>query len=431
MPDSSIAITGGTSLDPFSGHSIKADVYVENGRQTSSAGPQPLQIHAHDLLVAPGLIDVHVHLREPGFEQAETISSGTAAAVAGGFAAVACMPNTTPALNGPVELACVSAAEASCRVYPIACLTRDRAGQTLIDYEAARDAGAVAFSDDGTGVASDALMAEAFRRIAEIDGLVIQHCEVEDFQHGVMHLGAVSRKLGVSGIDPLSEELMIARDLVLAERYGARYHVAHISTARAVELVRRAKRDGIPVTTEVCPHHLLLTDEACRGLDPNYKMHPPLREPTDVEACIAGVLDGTIDCLVTDHAPHPASSKNKGFEAAPPGIIGVESSLALCADALVHTKRIDWMELVRLMSTAPANVLRIPGGRLGVGHPADITLIDPEAEWTIDVDRFASKSRNCPFHGRNVKGKAVLTIVDGEIRYVDERARGRIVRSGG
>lgn len=420
---SSIMIKGGTILDPANHTNVVANLCVADGLISQVAVPQSAvsrTIEAAGMLVVPGLIDLHVHLREPGGEHKETIGTGTAAAVTGGFTSVGCMPNTSPALDTPDainRLSSLAAESAQCKVYPIACLTRDRAGRELVCFAALADAGVMAFSDDGDGLADDTLMSAAFETLAQLDKPVIQHCEDPKFDRGIMHQGNVSRELGLPGLSPLAEESMIARDLALAQKHNARYHVAHISTGHAVDLIRSAKASGVRATTEVCPHHLLLTDEACRTQDPNFKMHPPLRPQSDVDACIAGVADGTIDMIVTDHAPHQAAEKARGFLEAPPGIIGLETSLALVVKALVTPGHIDWYKLVELMSTAPARIFSLPGGTLTVGSPADVTIIDPHAEWTIDASKFRSKGRNCPFDGLAVTGRVVCTIVDGEIRY--------------
>lgn len=409
-------------VDPGTGLNQPADVLIEGGHiaAVGQTGSAPRIIEAAGLLVTPGLIDVHVHLRQPGGEAKETIASGTAAAVAGGFTTVACMPNTSPPLDTPErvrEVIRIAEAEGHCRVLPIACLSHGREGRQLVDFAALAAAGAMAFSDDGDGLASDALMDQAFRELAALGRVAIQHCETPDFPRGVLHDGPVARDLGLPGLHPLSEILMIARDLVLSELHRARYHVAHVSTAHGVELVRRAKQGGVPVTAEVCPHHLLLTDEACRGLDPNTKMHPPLRPAEDVAACIAGLLDGTIDLVATDHAPHTPAEKAAGFAAAPAGIIGLETALPLAVRALVEPGRLDWYRLIELLSTAPARAFQLPGGALRPGAPADVTIIDPAARWTIDPARFRSRSRNCPFAGWEVQAQVVCTIVAGQVRY--------------
>ncbi|MCH8964744.1 MAG: dihydroorotase, partial [Planctomycetes bacterium] len=381
MPErASILIKGARVVDPGSGANGPAALTITGGVISSCGSEQPRAdrvIDAAGLLVVPGLIDMHVHLREPGGEQRETIETGTAAAVAGGFSAVGCMPNTVPPADTPeIVTGILQKAQeiGSCHVYPVACLSKGRAGKELADFRALADAGAVAFSDDGDGLADNVLMASAFKALAALDRPAIQHCEDPTFTRGVMHEGEVSSDLGLPGLSPLAEEFMIARDLALAEAHDARYHIAHISTGRAVELVRAAKAGRARVTTEVCPHHLLLTDEACRTKDTNFKMHPPLRPQRDVDACVAGVVDGTIDMLVTDHAPHVAEEKARGFLEAPPGIVGLETSLALFAKALIEPGHIEWYKLIELMSTAPARIFGLPGGSLAVGSPADVTL---------------------------------------------------------
>jgi dihydroorotase len=420
----SIVFRGGRVIDPSADIDRVDDLVVRNGAIDAIGGAAPSDAAVFDasgMIVCPGLIDIHVHLRAPGGEHKETIATGTAAAAAGGFTAVACMPNTRPAIDTVETLEWVRArAEetARCRVYPIAAVTRDRKGRELTDMAALKAGGAVAFSDDGDGVEDDDVMRAAFQRARETDAVAIQHCEYKTLSAGgVMHKGEVSQRLGVPGLDPRSEEAMIERDIALVRETGARYHVAHISTAKAVDLVRRAKADGLPVTTEVCTHHLTLTDAACGEQDPNTKMHPPLRPRYDVDACIQGLIDGAIDCICTDHAPHSAEEKAVGFLKAPPGIVGLETSLALAATTLVQGEIITWPELIRLMSTAPARVLGLTGGTLAARAPADITVIDPESEWRIDPDLFLSKSRNTPFGGRIVAARAILTCVGGNVRH--------------
>jgi len=439
MPDRFV-IRGGRVIDPANGIDRVVDVVVADGKIVSVGAPNAEApagpaIDVRRLIVCPGLIDMHVHLREPGGEHKETIETGTRAAAAGGFTAVACMPNTTPAIDEPrwVEYVRARAEEVgACRVYPMAAITRGRRGRELVDMATLRGAGAVAFTDDGEGVEDDVIMREALRQAREIDVPVVQHCEFKRMSAGgVMHRGAVAERLGLPGIDPRAEEAMIARDIGLVRQTGGRYHVAHISTGRAVELVRKAKAEGLPVTAEVCTHHLLLTDEACEAGDPNTKMHPPLRGAADVEACREGLTDGTIDCLVTDHAPHTAEEKAKGFLEAPFGIVGLETALALnvramvtagasaCPASLVKTGLLSWSELIRRMSTAPAAILGVAGGSLSPGASADVTVIDPDLCWRIDPESFLSKSRNTPFAGWEVTGRAVLTLLAGGVTHRD------------
>jgi dihydroorotase len=369
---------------------------------------------------------MHVHLREPGYEHKETIETGTAAALAGGFTAVACMPNTDPPLHDDTQIEYVlrQAERASnCRVYPIGALTKGRAGAELAEMGLMVRAGAVAFSDDGDGIADANVCQRAMTYLSMFDKLLIQHCEDKLLSRGCMNGGATATRLGLPGMPAIAEDIMAQRDIALARQTGVRYHVAHVSTRGCVELVRQAKREGLPVSTEVCPHHLLLTEEACGGYDPNTKMSPPLRTQADVDACLAGVADGTIDCLITDHAPHTPSEKEIGFQEAPFGIIGLETSLALFIKALIEPKLIDWPRLIHTMSTRPAELLGVPGGTLREGSPADVTVIDPECEWTIDLEQSRSRSRNSPFDGWKVRGRATATIVGGRMAYrVHERA---------
>lgn len=420
-----ILIQGGRVIDPAGKVDRVADLLLADGKvkaigdRLSASGARI--IDAAGLIVAPGLIDIHVHLREPGDENEETIESGSAAAVAGGFTSIACMPNTQPALDdeAAIEYVCRQASRANhCNVYPIGAITKERRGEELAEMGQMVRAGAVAFSDDGVGIAKTGIMYRALQYLLMFGKPLLQHCEDADMAAGgVMNGGETSVRLGLPGINPIAEELMIQRDLTLVRQIGTPYHVCHISTAGAVELVRQAKRDGLPVTTEVCPHHLLLTEEACASFDTNYKMNPPLRTREDIQACLQGVVDGTIDCLVTDHAPHAVAEKELEFLDAPFGIIGLETSLATFAGALVHSGLLDWPALIERMTILPARVLSLNKGTLAVGADADITLIDPDMEWTIDTRGFKSKGRNCPFHGDTVRGRAVATMVDGEIKY--------------
>jgi len=422
-----ILIRNGRVIDPSQQIDEVADLAIADGRITAFGRGAPRSadevIDAAGLIVAPGLIDMHVHLREPGFEEKETIETGTAAAAAGGFTAVACMPNTDPPLDSDAHVEFVlrqAARTASTRVYPIGALTRGRAGQELAEIGLMVRAGAVAFSDDGHGVQDAGVCLRAMQYLSMFGKLFIQHCEDRSLSgRGCMHADVTATRLGLPGLPAVAEEVMAQRDITLARLTGVRYHVAHVSTAGTVELVRRAKADGLPVSTEVCPHHLLLTDEACGGYDPNFKMNPPLRSAADVQACVAGVREATIDCLVSDHAPHSRQEKELGFQDAPFGIVGLETALPLFIKALIEPKAIDWPRLIHALSTRPAELLSVPGGTLKVGSPADVTLIDPAAEWTIDAERFRSKSRNTPFDGWKVRGRATMTLVDGVIRHRD------------
>lgn len=409
-----LVLRGARVIDPTCARDEIADLAVIDGviRETPRSGAK--NIDASGLIVCPGLMDIHVHLREPGQMHKETIASGTAAAAAGGFTFVACMPNTTPTLDNPETIAAVvrRAREIGlCEVGVVAAITKGRAQREVTDFTPLIEAGAVAFSDDGTGVENDALMRVAFEQAAKLGATLIQHCEYRALSNGgVMHLGDVSRRLDLPGLDPRSEEAMIERDIALARETGGRYHVAHISTAKAVELVRQAKRDGLPVTAEVCTHHLLLTHEACAEKDPNTKMHPPLRTGADVEACRKGLLDGAIDCIVTDHAPHTDQEKGVGFLKAPPGIVGLETALGLVVKAMVEPGLADWPQLIGWFTTGPARVLKRPVSGLNPGNRADLTLIDPQSRWTVDASRFHSMGRNTPFDGWKLPARALATL---------------------
>ncbi|MGF1635245.1 MAG: dihydroorotase [Phycisphaerae bacterium] len=423
---SSILITNGTILDPSRLFAQRKDLLIRHDRIAAigeNLWPADVVIDATGCFVCPGLIDIHVHFREPGGEDAETIASGSAAAVAGGFTSVCCMPNTSPPLDNDaqIEFVCRQAAAAGlCNVHPIGALTVGRAGRELAEYGSMLARGAVGLSDDGTGVSDPGVMRKALQYARMFDTVVTQHCEEPTLSGGSMNAGTVSTLLGIKAVPPEAEELMIARDLLLNRRIGCRYHVQHISTAHAVELVRRAKRDGQRVSTEVSPHHLLLTDEMCRSFDTNYKMNPPLRTAEDVAACIAGVVDGTIDCLATDHAPHTQMRKAVEFDQAAFGILGMECALPLYVRALVEPGHIDWMKLIDLMSTRPAQVMRLDRGTLQPGAAADVTVIDPELQWTIDATQFKSRSRNTPFDGWDVTGRATHTIVNGRLVWTLE-----------
>jgi dihydroorotase len=419
-----ILIRGGRVIDPASSRDETADVLIADGRirQVGKVGGSAdRMIDAAGLIVCPGLIDMHVHLREPGNEEEETIATGTAAAVAGGFTTVACMPNTNPPLDNEAAIEFIfrqAARSARCNVLPIGALTKQRAGRELAEIGQMVRAGAVAFSDDGAGVANSAVMLRAMQYVGMFDKPVIQHCEDPDLAAGgVMHQGLTSTRLGLPGIPAVAEEAMIQRDILLATITGTHYHVAHISTARSIEMIREARRRGVRVTCEVTPHHLLLTDESCASYDTHYKVNPPLRSADDVAACRAGVADGTIDCLATDHAPHGAEEKDLEFQNAPFGMVGLETAVPLTIQALIHSGLIDWPKWVACWSTNPARILGLDRGTLREGAVADVTVIDPDRQWRIDTQSFLSKCRNTPFDGQQVAGQTALTIVSGGVRY--------------
>ena len=423
-----LLIRGGRVVDPSQGIDGVHDVLVRDGLVVGvgSEGAQTIgkadeTIDATGLVVSPGLVDMHVHLREPGREEDETIETGTRAALAGGFTSVACIPNTEPPIDtqSTVEFIHQKAARAdTCNVFVVGCVSRDRAGKELADIGQLVEAGAVAFSDDGAPVYDAELMRRALEYCRMFDKPILAHEEVLELSHGgVMHEGLVSLVLGLTGMPAAAEEVMIGRDIALAEVTGGRLHVMHVSTAGGVALVRAAKARGARVTAEACPHHFTLTDECLRGFDSNFKMSPPLRTADDVEAIMAGLADGTLDCIATDHAPHAREKKMLELDRAPMGILGLETAVGLSVTRLVNTGRIGWPRLIEAMSTLPARILGVNRGTLRPGAIADITLIDPNVVWQVDVQKFCSKSVNSPFQGWTLTGRAVATIVAGRVKY--------------
>jgi dihydroorotase len=420
-----ILIRGGRVVDPSRGTDGVADVYLVDGTIAAvGTGIAPDErdaetIDASGLVVSPGLIDLHVHLREPGNEDVETIATGAAAAAAGGFTAVCAMPNTDPVTDNQAAVGFIrSQGERAqkARVYPIGAISLGQKGQQLAEFGEMVGAGAVAVSDDGKPVVSSHLMRTALEYARTFGIPVADHCEDPTLTAGAsMHEGLVSTRLGLKGYPSAGEEIMVARDIVLAELTGGHVHLCHLSSRGSVELVRRAKEKGLRVTAEVCPHHYTLTHEAVEGYNTNAKMSPPLREPADRESLRQALRDGTIDVIATDHAPHHYDAKEREFEDAPNGIIGLETALALGITELVETGLLTLPELLLRMSTAPARVFGLPGGTLAVGAPADVVVIDPATRWTVQPDAFVSRSRNTPFAGRELTGRAAVTIVGGRI----------------
>lgn len=423
-----LLIQGGRVICPAQDLDAETGLLIEDGRiaaigaeAAKAAGEGVETLEAAGMIVAPGLIDMHVHFREPGKEEEETIASGAAAAVAGGFTAVAAMPNTDPPVDNEAAVAFqLQQAEraGTARVFPIGCVSHGRAGARLAEIGQMSRGGAVAFSDDGDCVRNASLMRAALQYASMFDKPIIDHCEDKDLMgRGVMHAGYWSVKLGLSGIPSAAEEIMVARDLTLAEAVGGRLHIAHVSTAGAVDLVRRAKDRGVPVTCEATIHHLTLTDEWVQTFDPNAKMNPPLCSHDDVDALREALADGTIDCIVSDHAPHAPEEKDVEFPHAPFGVIGLESALPILITQLIDHEVVSWPQAIAAMTVRPAQILGLELGTLEVGRPADVTIIDPNTEWTIDSSQFRSKSRNCPFDGWKVRGRAAVTIVGGDIKH--------------
>lgn len=373
-------------------------------------------IDASGLCAAPGFLDIHVHLRDPGFTHKEDIITGCKAAAAGGVTGVCCMPNTKPVTDSEEVLSYIldKAKDADARVYPIASITKGMLGQELNDIAALHACGAVAVSDDGRPVENGGMMLKALKEAYKAGVPVISHCEdLTIIDGGIINEGCISKELGVKGMDRASEDSITAREIVLAESSDTAIHIAHVSTKGSVQLIREAKARGVKVTCETAPHYMMMTDELLLSYNANFRMNPPLREQEDCEAIVEGVLDGTIDAIVTDHAPHAAEEK-ANFLKAPNGIVGLETSFAAACTVLVHQCGMSLLDLVKLMSTNPANLLRLPGGTLREGSLADIVLFDPDRSWTVDAEKLHSKSKNTPFDGLELTGRVVRTILGGK-----------------
>lgn len=422
-----ILIQRGRVIDPAAGIDKRADVLISKGKivrigrvDASKVARSARKIDARGKIVCPGLLDIHVHCREPGHEAEETIATAAAAAVAGGFSTIVAMPNTHPTIDNDATVQYIirQAADAGlARVLPAGAITKGREGEELAEMGIMVAAGAVAFTDDGIGVASTSVMQRALQYSGMFDATIMQHCQDPDLAGGAMNSGPMAVRLGLAGISAAGEEIMLQRDLALLGRTGGRYHVQHVSTAGAVAMIRVAKQRGLSVTAEATPHHLLLTDAACCGYDPNYKMAPPLRGLEDVEAVRQGVAEGIIDCVATDHAPHAAEEKELEFALAPDGIISLECAVGLYAKALIDTGLMDWPDLVARMTAAPAAAIGLGSGTLAADADADVTIIDPKADYTVEISRWASKSRNCPYDGWHLGARAVCTIVGGQIKF--------------
>ncbi|MBN1663203.1 MAG: dihydroorotase [Deltaproteobacteria bacterium] len=433
-----LILTGGRVVDPSLNIDAVLDISIEDGK-IAGIGPdipkEPAKsrkgmqtnvktIHLGGMIVVPGLIDMHVHLREPGFEYKETIETGSRAAAAGGFTSVACMPNTNPVNDSRSITEFIKKKAALCglvNVYPIAAVSIGSAGTNLTDFRDLRDAGAVGFSDDGKPVANSALMRRALEYASSISLPVISHCEDTLLSAGgVMNEGFAATELGLQGIPAIAEDVMTVRDIMIAAYTGAAVHIAHVSTAGSVDIIREAKKRGIRVTAETAPHYFTLTEESLREYDTFYKVNPPLRTKEDVAAVKEGLRDDTIDVIASDHAPHAATDKEVEFDLASSGMVGLETSLALSL-SLVSDGVLTLPQLIQKMSAWPAKVLNIPKGTLRIGADADITVIDTKKTWTVDRMQFRSRSRNSPFHGRQMTGRAILTIKGGKITYSDNQ----------
>jgi dihydroorotase len=431
-----LVLKGGRVVDPANGRDGLFDIVIVSGRIARVGRDLPIDADAtvvnvpSGLVVCPGLIDMHVHLREPGQEHKETVATGTAAAVAGGFTAVACMPNTSPVNDsaGVTEYILKKAAEANlARVYPIGAVSRGQAGEQLADIGELRQAGCVAITDDGRPVATAMLMRRALEYARMFDMPIIEHCEEQTLKgDGVAHEGFHASSLGLRGIPGAAESVMALRDISLAELTGGVVHIAHMSARQTLDAVRWGKGRGVRVTCEVTPHHFVLTDEMLAApvpYDTNVKMNPPLRETADRDAMLAGLRDGSVDVIATDHAPHHYDEKRVEFDHAPFGITGLETAVSLCFDRLVHTEVVSLARLIELLSVNPARILQVPGGSLSEGAPADISILAPDLSITVSVERMRSKSKNTPFNGWTLRGGVAATIVGGRVVYTNENAQ--------
>ena len=420
-------ISGVRVMDPSDGSDRIADIRIENGviaavgENLSADGAE--RIEGSGLVAAPGLVDLHVHLRDPGQTHKEDVYSGCRAAAAGGVTSVFAMPNTTPSLDSPevIEALLEKAKTAHAHVYPVGAVTKGLRGEEMTDIPALKAAGAVAFSDDGRPILTADQVEKSLKAAKAAGALLMAHCEeLSLVRGGLMNEGDVSRELGVPGVTRSAEEVGTAREIALAAATGCPVHICHVSTAYSVDLIRDAQKHGIPVTGETAPHYIALTDDALRTKDADYRMSPPLRTADDQAALIKGLQDGTLCAIATDHAPHSPEEKAV-FEKAPNGSIGMETSLAASLTYLVHAGHLSLMELLRAMSTAPAKLTGIPAGTLAVGAAADIVLFDPNEEWVVDVEKLHGKSKNCPFKGMTLKGRVKMTFCGGRMVYADER----------
>ena len=421
-----LLIRQGRLVDPVGGIGGVMDILIEDGKVAVIGSninePGAKLIDASGMVVCAGLVDMHVHLREPGFEYKETVETGALAAARGGFSSIACMPNTSPAVDSPEQIDFLkgkAAAACGVHVWPIGAVTRGQKGQALTDFEALKAAGAVALSDDGVPVQNANLMRDALILAHRQELTVLSHCEDADMvKNYAVNEGRVSRQLRLEGRPAIAEEIMVARDAMLAEETGGAVHICHISTAKSVGLVRRYKRKGVQITCETCPQYFSLTEDEILAQGSLARVNPPLRTRADVDAVIEGLKDGTIDAIATDHAPHSAEEKARPLTEAPSGMVGLETALAVTLTYLYHTGELGLSDILRKMTINPACILRLPTkGRLSIGADGDVVIFDPEEEWTVDPERFASKGRNTPFAGRTLKGRVKYTVVGGKVIY--------------
>ena len=426
-----LLIQKGRLVDPVGGIGGVMDLLIEDGRLavigSDLRAPDAQVLDARGLTVCAGLVDMHVHLREPGFEYKEDIASGTAAAARGGFTSVACMPNTRPVIDTPEQVRWVLDRAGECcgvRVWPIGAVSMGERGEALTDAHALKEAGAPALSDDGVPVQDANLMRDALILAKRAGLTILSHCEDASMvRNYAVNEGRVSRTLGLPGRPAIAEELMVMRDAMLAEETGGAVHICHISTAGSVDIVRQFKKKGVHITCETCPQYFTFTEDEVLEQGAMARVNPPLRTKKDVEAIIEGLKDGTIDAIATDHAPHSQEEKARPLAEAPSGMVGLETALGATLTALYHTGEMDLSDILKKMTFNPACILRIPRGRLSLGGDADFTLFDLDQEWTVDPGEFASKGRNTPFAGRTLRGKVRYTIVGGKIVYADEKGR--------
>ena len=423
MANSRILLAGGRLIDPKAGRIRIVDVLIRNGKVVETG--KALRVRGAERIdckgqyISPGFIDMHCHLREPGYEEAETIATGTRAALAGGFTQVCPMPNTDPPVDSEalVRFEIRQAAEAGpVKVHPIGCCTKGRAGRELAEIGSMHQAGAVAISDDGGWIENPQVMRRVLEYAKAFDILVISHCELAELSDGVANEGLVSTRLGLRGVPDTSEAAAVARDVLLAELVGARLHVAHVSCAKTVDVIRWAKERGVQVTAEVCPHHFTLTDEALEDFDACCRVNPPLRTEADRQAVINGLADGTIDAIATDHAPHPRSEKEVEFDNARPGMIGFETAFSLGYEQLVLTKRLGLVDYIARLTTVPAQILGLPLPCIEPGADADLVVLDPKTNWIYALDQVVSRSSNSPFIGRQLQGRITGAIL-GKKRF--------------